>query len=220
MLGQMAAGITHELNQPLAALITLSDNSIKLLDMTRTEDVRDNLRITRQLADRMGRIVGQLKVFARKGQAQLEVVSVGDALSNSLLLIEPRRREHDVEIDIRQPETPVFVVADSIRLEQVLVNLLRNAIDAMETAADKRVTVHVELRAGEVLIRVRDRGAGIASESLPHLFEPFYTTKPIGKGLGLGLAISLAIVRSFGGELSATNASDGGAEFDIVLNAA
>ena len=220
VLGQMSAGITHELNQPLAALTTLSDNSIRLLEMARTEDVRDNLRMIGQVADRMGKIVGQLKTFARKGPAELEPVSVRDALSNALLLIEPRRREHAVEVEIVQPEIPVRVIADAIRLEQVLVNLLRNAIDAMEAATEKHLIIRVDAHNGQVVLRIRDHGPGIAPEALPHLFEPFYTTKPLGKGLGLGLAISLAIMRSFGGALTATNAPDGGAQFDMTLTAA
>lgn len=220
VLGQMAAGITHELNQPLAALTTLSDNSVRLLEMERTHDVRDNLQMIGQMAERMGRIVGQLKTFARKGPAALEPVSVRDALSNAMLLVEPRRREHAVEIEVQQPDAPVRAVADAIRLEQVLVNLLRNAIDAMETAPDKRLTISVALHDRRVSIRIRDRGPGIAADVLPHLFEPFYTTKPVGKGLGLGLAISLAIMRSFGGELEASNAPDGGAQFEMTLTAA
>lgn len=217
VLGQMAAGVTHELNQPLAALTTLSDNSVKLMELERAEEVRENLRMMGQLAERMGRIVGQLKAFARKGPVALEPVAVGDAIANALLLVEPRQRECRVEIGLEQPAEPVRVLADSVRLEQVLVNLLRNAIEAMEGVADRRLAIRVAHGRGRVRIAVRDRGPGIAEEVLPHLFAPFYTTKPAGKGLGLGLAISLAIVRSFGGELTAANAPGGGAEFILDL---
>jgi two-component system, NtrC family, C4-dicarboxylate transport sensor histidine kinase DctB len=220
VLGQMAAGITHEINQPLAALRTLSDNARRLLELARPDEARDNLHMIGQTAERMGRIVGQLKTFARKGPAELQPISVADALSNAMLLVESRSREHAVEIEVVQPDVPVRVVADAIRLEQVLVNLLRNAIDAMEAVADKRLTITVELREGHAYIRIRDRGPGIAADVLPHLFEPFYTTKPVGKGLGLGLAISLSITRSFGGELRASNAPDGGAQFELSLIAA
>jgi two-component system C4-dicarboxylate transport sensor histidine kinase DctB len=217
VLGQMAAGVTHELNQPLAALTTLSDNSVKLMSLERMEEVRENLRMMGQLAERMGRIVGQLKAFARKGPVALEPVAVGNAIANALLLVEPRQRECRVRIEMEQPDGPVHVLADSVRLEQVLVNLLRNAIEAMEGAADRRLAIRVTHRGGRVSIVVRDHGPGISEEVLPHLFAPFYTTKPAGKGLGLGLAISLAIVRGFGGELTAANAPDGGAEFTLEL---
>jgi two-component system, NtrC family, C4-dicarboxylate transport sensor histidine kinase DctB len=135
--------------------------------------VRDNLRIIGQMAERMGRIIGQLKTFARKGPAELEPVSVADALSSAMLLVESLMRRLGVEIEVIQPQVPVRVVAEAIRLEQVLVNLLRNAIDAMETAPDKRVTITVELRERRASIRIRDYGPGIAPEVLPHLFEPF-----------------------------------------------
>lgn len=220
VLGQMAAGVTHELNQPLAALTTLSGNSVKLMELGHGEEVRENLRMMAQLAQRMGRIVGQLKAFARKSPVHIEPIVVADAIGNALLLVEARRREAGVAVEVLQPEPSLRVMADSVRLEQVLVNLMRNGIEAMEAGGERRLSLRVARDGAQVQVAVRDHGPGIAQEAMQHLFEPFYTTKPAGKGLGLGLAISLAIVRSFGGELSAANAPDGGAEFLVTLTAA
>lgn len=220
VLGQMSAGVTHELNQPLAALTTLSDNSVKLMDLGLGDDVRENLRVINQLAQRMGRIVSQLKAFARKSPASIAPIAVGDALANALLMVEPRRREIEVEVHVEQPDEPLRALADSVRLEQVLVNLLCNGIEAMEGGERRVLCVRVRRDAERLQIAIADTGPGIAESAAAHLFEPFFTTKAAGKGLGLGLAISLAIVRGFGGQLSAGNGVAGGAEFVLTLPAA
>ncbi|WP_432723309.1 ATP-binding protein [Jeongeupia wiesaeckerbachi] len=215
VLGQMSAGVTHELNQPLAALTTLSDNAAKLLELNETAEARENLRLISQLAQRMGRIVGQLKTFARKDSARLEPVRLADALANAQMLIEPRRRELGARITVHVADD--IVRADALQLEQVLVNLLRNGLDAMEGQPAPVLAVDVSTEGDRAEIRIRDHGAGIAPEALARLFEPFYTTKPVGKGLGLGLAISHTIVQSFAGSLAAENAADGGALFILTL---
>ncbi|GHD64233.1 sensor histidine kinase [Jeongeupia chitinilytica] len=215
VLGQMAAGVTHELNQPLAALTTLSDNAARLLELNETAEARENLGLISQLAQRMGRIVGQLKTFARKESARLEPVLLADAFANALMLVEPRRRELNARIDTDVSDETVR--ADALQLEQVLVNLLRNGLDAMEGQIAPVLAVGVRALDGQVEIRIRDHGDGIAPEALARLFEPFYTTKPVGKGLGLGLAISHTIVQSFSGSLAAENAADGGALFILTL---
>ncbi|QJC22800.1 sensor histidine kinase (plasmid) [Ralstonia solanacearum] len=221
VLGQMAAGITHELNQPLTALTTLSDNANQLAERGRIDEVRGNLAHIGQLAHRMGRIVSHIKGFARKGDAARAAVPV-EAIRQALMLVDSRRRQAGVPVAVGLVPPGVAVWANAVRLEQVLVNLIRNAIDAtaevpQPEAAGVRVTVDV----GDALvcITVRDAGPGIAPQVLPHLFEPFFTTKADGQGLGLGLAISLAIVEDFGGRLEGRNADDGagGAAFVIEL---
>lgn len=245
-LGQMAAGITHELNQPLAALNTLSDNAVAFLQRGKPEGAVDNLRLISQLAGRMGRIVGELKAFARRGQSELAPVSVREALDHALFIVELRRRELDATIALALPEPSPQVLADPVRLEQVLVNLLRNGLDAVaevdagdpQRPGGRRLLVSVsrvpayhdpEDEGGEprgstgvslVRIVIADQGPGIPPEVLPQLFEPFFTTKPVGDGLGLGLSISLTIAESFGGTLAARNRPEGGAEFILELPAA
>ncbi|QRJ65793.1 sensor histidine kinase [Azospira restricta] len=218
VLGQMSAGMSHELNQPLAALHTFSDNAVALLDLGRLGEVRENLQTISQLTGRLGTIVTQLKSFARKAPEALGPVPVDNALANALLIVEPRRRELGATIDGSAVRSGRYVVAEAVRLEQVLVNLLRNGLDAVSGHDEPRLELRVAEEGGRVRIAVRDNGPGIPADALPHLFEPFYTTKPAGEGLGLGLAISLAIVEGFGGRLEAKNLDGSGAEFALLLD--
>nr|WP_259372010.1 ATP-binding protein [Caldimonas mangrovi] len=220
VLGQMSAGMSHELNQPLAALHTLSDNAIQLLAQQRVDETRENLALISQLAARMGRIVRQLKSFARKGPAHLEPVNVADAVDQALLIVEPRRSEADATIDVEPPQPPLRVRADATRLVQVLVNLIRNGLDEVATLDDRRLSIRAQAQGDRIAIRIRDSGPGLSAQVLPHLFEPFYTTKPVGQGLGLGLALSHAIVQGLGGRLEGRNPDGGGAEFTVTLDAA
>ena len=219
VLGQMSAEMTHELNQPLAALRTLSDNALVLLARNRTDDVQNNLALISQLTERMGKITSQLKAFARKSPLQLGPVSVRRALGNALALLDQRLRNAQVSIMQDLSRDEVKVLGDANRLEQVLVNLVANALDAMQGAAVAQLGIIVREHAGRVSIAVQDTGTGIESELLRRLFEPFVTTKEAGAGLGLGLAVSAGIVREFGGSLVAANRPQGGAEFTIELAA-
>ncbi len=219
VLGQMSAGITHELNQPLTALYTLSDNALVLLDRGNVEEARKNLSTIRQVVDRMGAIIRQLKVFARKSASTLTSVPIRNAIMNAKFLVDRRIQLEDVSFDQIFPDDEVFARGDSNRLEQVLVNLFNNALDSMENSTHRHLTVEVHSAGARVFILVKDTGPGIPEEVLKHLFEPFYTTKAQGVGLGLGLVISAQIVREFGGELSGTNSPDGGATFTIELRA-
>lgn len=220
VLGQLSAGISHELNQPLAALQTFADNASALLARGRHEEVAENLQMIGELVGRTGRIVRQLKTFARKEAATPQPVSVASAIEHALLLVEPRRRDTAASIEVSQNDSGLKVIAEAGRLEQVLVNLMLNGLDAMHGQPAPRLEVTVARSAGQVRLSVRDHGPGIAEEVRSHLFEPFYTTKPAGEGLGLGLAISLAIVESYGGTLRTDNAADGGAVFVLTLPAA
>ena len=219
-LGQMSAGISHELNQPLAALQTFADNASALLARGRHDEVAENLAMISQLVDRTGRIVRQLKTFSRKEASTPQAVSVRSAIEHALLIVDTRRREIHAQISVAAIPDDSMVVAEAGRLEQVLVNLLRNGLDAMAGQPEARLEISAERRDGRTTLAVRDYGPGIPDEVLKHLFEPFYTTKPAAEGLGLGLAISLTIAESYGGTLSAHNAPDGGAVFALTLNTA
>ncbi|GAB3245891.1 ATP-binding protein [Chitinimonas naiadis] len=218
VLGQMAAGVTHELNQPLAAMRTLADNALTFMDRDKPEQVRSNLGMIAGLVERMGKITSQLRNFARKRSAGQPAVpvSVATALANARLLLEDRLRREQVMLvwDLSEPE--IQVLGDQVRLEQVLINLLRNALDAVSKQAVPRIEVQVSDNAERVWIAVLDNGPGIAPEALDHLFDPFFSTKG-GEGLGLGLAISLSILKDCHGNLSAANRPDGGACFTIEL---
>ncbi|MFJ5382496.1 ATP-binding protein [Cupriavidus sp. CER94] len=222
-LGQMAAGITHELNQPLAALRTFSDNTRVLLERGQLDAATGNLSAIADLTERMGKITGQLKLFAGKARQRRNAVRVRAALDHVLQLIAPRLGQVMLRIRGLDGESADLAVwADELKLEQVLLNLVGNALDAITAVGrpDGRVEIDVAATEEQVRIAVRDNGTGIAPDALPRLFEPFYTTKEIGQGLGLGLAISSSIVREFGGQLVAGDAEGGGAEFVVTLRRA
>ena len=219
VLGQMSAGITHELNQPLTALHTLSGNALVLLDRGNVEEAKKNLSTIQQVIDRMGTITRQLKVFSRKSTSTLTSVPICSAITNATFLVNRRMQLEEVSFNQIVPDYEVFARGDSNRLEQVLVNLFNNALDSMEHSSQRCLTVKVQSTKEQVFISVKDTGPGISDEALKHLFEPFFTTKAQGVGLGLGLVISAQIVREFGGELSGANSPDGGAIFTIELRA-
>jgi two-component system C4-dicarboxylate transport sensor histidine kinase DctB len=172
------------------------------------------------LVDRTGRIVRQLKTFARKEAATPQPVTVASAIEHALIIIEPRRRETAARITVMTFDKNLLLLAEAGRLEQVLINLLRNGLDAMAGQPEPLLEVSARRDGDKIAIEIRDHGPGLPDEVRSHLFEPFYTTKPAGEGLGLGLAISLTIVESYGGTLSAHNAPEGGAVFVLTLAAA
>jgi two-component system, NtrC family, C4-dicarboxylate transport sensor histidine kinase DctB len=216
-LGQMASGITHELNQPLAALRTLSDNAVVFLQRGRISDVKANLEVICQLTDRMGKITGQLKTFARKSPLQLRPVSINLVISETIALMEQRIRNEGVVLELDIAPEGVCILGDENRLTQVLVNLFSNALDAMAAVPLRRLKIGGHQDGDRVIIDVHDSGNGIPDSVMSHLFEPFFTTKEQGAGLGLGLAISAGILRDMGGVLKARNHTEGGAEFLIEL---
>jgi two-component system C4-dicarboxylate transport sensor histidine kinase DctB len=222
VLGQMSASITHELNQPLTALRTMSDNAVLLFERGRIDEARQNLSKISQVVARMGTITGKLKGFARKSNAELAPVSIHTAISNALVLVERRLQLDKVAFTLDINAGDVYALCDSNRLEQVLLNLMSNALDALGTLerdAARALTIGVAEGGGTVRIRVADNGPGLTDEARERLFQPFFTTKPQGEGLGLGLAISEQIVRDFGGTLRPEETTTG-ACFVIELQAA
>ena len=220
VLGQMAAGISHEINQPLTAMQTFTDNAVDLLERGQLDGVRENLGIISQMIVRMGHIVGKIKNFARKPEITRRALRLADVIDQSLMLVEARRRQVKASIDTQGVPDGLQVWADPQRLEQVLVNLLLNALDALADSEERRVDVSASRIDGRVRVVVRDSGGGIAESVLPHLFEPFFSTKSTGQGLGLGLSISRMIASELGGSLDARNGVTGGAEFTVELEEA
>lgn len=216
-LGQMSAGISHELNQPLTALRALSRNTQLLQDGGRQQAVAENLRTIDAMVERMSLITRQLKSFARKAESAAAPVSLAAAVRNVLLLLDHRIRAEQVQLRVDVSES-LRVHCDANRLEQVLLNLCGNALDAMQHSAERELAISTEPSGARLLVRVADSGSGIAQALMPRLFEPFFTTKPAGQGLGLGLVISSKIVHEFGGTLRAQPAETGMAfEFDLEL---
>ena len=213
-LGEMSAAVSHELNQPLAAMKTYLAGARLLLNRNRPDEALSAFGRIDGLIERMSAITRQLKSYARKGAAELSPVDMGLALTSSLSMMEPQLRQRQVEITRIIPDETVFVMGDRMRIEQVLVNLLRNALDA--TKLERNPQVDIILATGDTAtLTVRDNGPGI--EDKDRLFEPFYTTKQAGDGVGLGLAISSGIVNDLGGRLTARNGQAGGAVFEMQL---
>jgi len=209
VLGQLATGITHELTQPLGALRTLSGNAAEFLRRGKAEVAQANLEIIGKLVDQMGGIIEPLKTFARKAPARSEPVDVGQVVLSALFLLDQRLRRDRVVVDNRCQVGAAIARCDQNRLQQVLVNLISNAADAMRDTPQRVLEIDAGiLPDGRVSIRVSDSGPGFSEAERQRLFEPFFTTKPAGEGLGLGLAISQDIVREFGGELRAELRAD------------
>lgn len=215
-LGQMSAGISHELNQPLMAISQFAENGALLLERGKTEAAAGNLRRIAELAGRMGRIIRNLRAFARQETEPVRRIDVVAVVETALEMTEARLAKEGIAVDWTPPPHPVWALGGEVRLGQVLVNLIANAADAMTGQEAKRLVVTVEQGARPV-IRVRDSGPGIAAPE--KIFDPFYSTKEVGasEGMGLGLSISYGMVQSFGGAIRGRNAEDGGAEFTVEL---
>jgi two-component system C4-dicarboxylate transport sensor histidine kinase DctB len=213
-LGEMSAAVSHELNQPLAAMKTYLAGARLLVQRRRMDEAVSSFQRIDDLIERMGAITRQLKSYARKGADSFAPVDTREAVTSALAMMEPQLRTRDVAITRTLPTEPAMILGDRMRLEQVIINLLRNALDA--TKGEDDPSVDVLLTVGDtVRLSVRDNGPGI--DNLDALFEPFYTTKQPGDGVGLGLAISSGIVNELGGRLTAHNAPEGGAVFEVQL---
>jgi two-component system C4-dicarboxylate transport sensor histidine kinase DctB len=217
-LGQIAAGVAHEINQPVAAIRTYADNAAVFLDRQQSDPVRANLGQIASLTDRIGMITDELRSFARKTNAPPQPVRLGDVIDGALLLMGARLRQYDVTVDRSGEHEDQLVLAERFRLEQVLVNLLQNAVEALEGVAGPRVSLRVVLKKGLARLLVSDNGPGVSEEAAATLFTPFATTKL--RGLGLGLVISRDIVAEFGGDLTLETAAAPGAVFAITLRKA
>jgi two-component system C4-dicarboxylate transport sensor histidine kinase DctB len=213
-LGEMSAAVSHELNQPLAAMKTYLAGARLLLQRKRPEESLASFQRIDDLIERMGAITRQLKSYARKGGDAFEPLDLRSAVSAALAMMEPQLKSRKVRIERSLPRQPVMVRGDRIRIEQVVINLFRNALDAIKDVPDPAIALTLS-SGSQAVLTVRDNGHGI--RDLANLFEPFYTTKAPGDGVGLGLAISSGIVNDHGGRLTARNAQDGGAVFEMQL---
>ncbi len=219
-LGQMSAALSHEFNQPLAAAKTYADSAALLLDRERYDDARGNLARISSLIDRMASISRHLRNFARKPNEKLAPVSVEEVLLDTLEIVSARLATARAEVVSDLGSPPPIVRAGSVRLQQVLVNIISNAADAVEGLDDRRIHVNARREGERVVVEVRDHGPGVQPAIAERIFDPFFTTKGVGKGLGLGLSISYNIVKDFGGNLTVSNHPEGGAVFRIELDAA
>jgi two-component system, NtrC family, C4-dicarboxylate transport sensor histidine kinase DctB len=219
-LGQMSAALSHEFNQPLAAVKSYADNAAAFLQRGRTDEVRDNVGRISQMADRMASISRHLRNFARRPQQKIGPVPLMHAVDDALALMEARLKSSGASVSFDRPERDIWVMGGHVRLQQVIVNLLSNALDAMQDQSEPVIGIAVEADRTTCRLDIRDRGTGVTEDMLGQIFDPFFTTKGPGNGLGLGLSISYNIVKDFGGTLSARNDPAGGAVFTIDLRVA
>ena len=216
-LGQITAGVAHEINQPVAAIRTFAENAATFLDRASPEAARDNLSQIVSLTDRIGTITSELRAFARRKTPARGTAVLGSVLDGTLLLLGERVRGV-VALEVPEPLRAVTVMGDRIRLEQVMINLLQNALDAVQGATKPRVTVDAVQEGGIVLLSVADNGPGVDPEIRDMLFSPFTSAKE--GGLGLGLAIARDIAREFGGDIEHVPGTAAGAVFHLILRVA
>lgn len=216
-LGQMAAGLSHELNQPLAAIRSHAHNGALLLERGRPEEARKAIGRIQALTTRAADLIAHLRRFARKPGVVLAPVAVGDVVETALSLFGPRFDAERVALERDLPAARLHVHAEEIRLEQVLVNLIANALDAVAGARDATIAIGARRDGHRVEIWVADNGPGIDRAHLERIFDPFFTTKPVGSGLGLGLSLSYNIIKDLGGTLAVAETGPGGTRFLITL---
>lgn len=219
VLGQMSAGLNHEMNQPLTAIQSYARNSQRFLERGDAETVNANLVEIQTLCGKMAELTRQFKVFARKSEGRPASVDLRQAVEGALKIVQAQEAGGGATIQWDRPPSPVLCHGDLIRLEQVMVNLLTNAMHAVEGVADPVVRIDIVDDQERWLCRVRDNGAGLAGNS-DRIFEPFFTTKSVKQGLGLGLSISRQIMEALGGHLTGQNRTDDdrGAEFILTVN--
>lgn len=215
-LGQMSAGISHELNQPLMAIRSFAENAVQFMERGAPERAQENLTRISDMARRMGRIIQNLRAFARQDNGPQERVELGAVLETALELTRSHIQEAGVELIYEPVARPIWVRGGEVRLGQVFVNLITNAVDAMGASVEKRLLIGLQ-EGDSVVVTIADTGPGI--EMPDKVFDPFYSTKTVGDtgGMGLGLSISYGIVQSFGGHIKGSNLARGGAQFSVTL---
>ena len=218
-LGQMSAALSHEFNQPLAAARNYTENAQVLLDRDRKGEARETLTRLLDMIDRMTKISRNLRHFARKPNQPLRPVALAEVVADARDLLGWRFQKSWASLQLDLGTDPLWVTAGAVRLQQVLVNLIGNALDAVEGQDDQRLILTARRDGARVVVTLRDHGPGIAPALVDRIFDPFFSTKEVGKGLGLGLSITYNILRDFDGEISVRNHPEGGAEFTLHLHA-
>lgn len=219
-LGQMSAALSHEFNQPLAAARNYAENAQLLLERKRAAEAQENIGRILGTIDRMGRISRHLRSFARKSNERLQAVPLAEVALAAQELLGWRLQKSGATLLVDLGDPPPVVTGGAVRLQQVLVNLIGNALDAIEGQDDKRLHLTARQVGEMVEVCLRDHGPGVPEHLQARIFDPFFSTKEVGKGLGLGLSISYNILRDFDGSLSVRNHPEGGAEFVLRLHPA
>ncbi len=212
-LGQLSASVTHELGQPISAM----RNYLAAAELGGEMKLGNAWEKLNKVVDRMENITKQLRFFTKPGDEKLETVSLQDVLGDVIALVDHDIRAANVALETDVSNAPVFVHGNRLRLEQVLVNLIKNSLAAMEATDDAVLSIAIKQKNNRALLSVRDTGTGFGDRKVEQLQEPFHTTRASGDGMGLGLSISAAIIKEHGGELVAQNLDQGGARFAVSL---
>ncbi|WP_417667935.1 ATP-binding protein [Roseibium sp.] len=216
-LGKMSAALSHEYNQPLAAIRSDAEIAEMLIARGTPEKALSNLGRIGGMVARMAEIARTLKGFSRRSGTDIKPVSLRQVIDEALLLLMPQIKRSGIELKTTLPDGDIIVRGGRIRLEQVVMNLVSNALDAVKHAKQPSIALDLRLEDGAAVLSVRDNGPGIDPQVMPQIFDPFFTTKEVGAGLGLGLSIAYKIVHDFSGTLSAENQMSGGALFIMRL---
>lgn len=216
-LGRMSAALSHEYNQPLAAIRSDAEIAEMLIARGTPDKAVANLTRIGGMVARMAEIARTLKGFSRRSGTEIKPVSLRQVIDEALLLLMPQIKQSGVVLQTRLPEGDIIVQGGKIRLEQVIMNLMSNALDASRSVTEPRICLALEKDGDQAVVTVSDNGPGIDSTALPQIFDPFFTTKEVGSGLGLGLSIAYKIVHDFSGTLAASNVESGGAQFVMRL---
>jgi len=216
VIGSMSAGINHEINQPLTALRSYSQNALAYQERNMTDKVKNNLSLIVGLVDRLSDIVSQFNSFSKKSTGLASAVNVEASIMAAVSIVKHQAKNASVKLTITPCVHKLHIFGDAVRFEQVLVNLLSNAIQALNAQEDKQVAISLYEAQGQVFINITDNGPGILADNIDRIFEAFFTTKD-NFGLGLGLSISHRIIESMQGQLKVSNHPDGGAIFTISL---
>ena len=214
-IGQMSAAINHEISQPLSALKTYLSSMRILIDRKKILEARSNFSRVDDLIDRMEKITTQLKLFSRKSEDLTEKINLLDSVDASLSLITPQFIDKRIRIKYQPPKEKLVVIGDQIKIQQIIINLLNNAVDALENIEDALITIKFVCEESTTQVKISDNGIGMDEPN--SVFDPFYTTKAHGKGVGLGLSISYDLAMKFGGNLKANNIKPSGSEFTLTL---
>jgi two-component system C4-dicarboxylate transport sensor histidine kinase DctB len=219
-IGQMSTTLSHEYNQPLATISTYAENAERFLERQRLDRVASNLQLIRQQVERMAALSRTLLSFARKAEPEFHPTHFASVVDDAVLLVSPRARKASVALQVNKLPPELRVMGSAIRLTQVLVNLLSNAIDAASSQTHGWVRLDWALDAPWLHCHISDNGPGVPADVREQIFEPFFTTKPAGVGLGIGLSVVADIVRESQGSLRVEDAPGGGAQFSIALRLA
>jgi two-component system C4-dicarboxylate transport sensor histidine kinase DctB len=218
VLGQMAAGVTHELSQPLSAIQLYAGNTKRLLESGNLPMAFENIENINALVTRAGAILSELKTLYRNDETRVEPIGLNTIIQNAVLVMNPFLRKANVRLNVLGLDDKVM--SSTGKLEQVFINLISNSIDALADSPEGVIDIQCARVGEQVVVRYIDNGPGLGDAVAGKVFEPFFTTKPSGKGLGLGLAISKFIVDAIGGKIDCRNLSAGGLEFTLVLRLA